>query len=110
VSRGRIFLALLAVGVLFAGCERDQRAEVDDIARLFVALRMESRTWEGQPERAREAREKLLRTAGMTLPEWRRRVRALQSDPDLWAPFWDKAKQISDSIDNHAKLPKSKGS
>jgi hypothetical protein len=110
VSRGPLFLAILAVGGLFAGCERDKRAEVDDIARLFVALRVESRTWEGQPERAREAREKLLRTAGMTLPEWRSRVRALQSDPDLWAPFWDKAKQITDSIDNHAKLPKSKGS
>lgn len=103
-------LSLLAISLLFAGCQRDERAEVDDIARLFVALRMESRTWEGQPERAREAREKLLRTAGMTLPEWRSRVRALQSDPDLWAPFWDKAKQITDSIDNHAKLPKSKGS
>lgn len=110
MRRGSALLAVLATSLLFAGCERDEGAEVDDIARLFVALRTESRTWEGQPERAREAREKLLRSAGMTLPEWRRRVRALQSDPDLWAPFWDKAKQISDSIDNHAKLPKSKGS
>jgi len=94
---------------LFAGCERDRGARVDDIARLFVALRMESRTWEGQPERARVARETLLRRAGMTLPEWRSRVRALQSDPDLWAPFWDKAKQITDSMENQ-KLKKTKGS
>lgn len=108
--RAPMVLALFTFALPFAGCQRDEGAEVDDIARLFVALRMESRTWEGQPERAREAREKLLRTAGMTLPEWRSRVRALQSDPDLWAPFWDKAKQITDSIDNHAKLPKSKGS
>lgn len=110
MTRAPVVLFLLAAALVFAGCERDASAEVDDIARLFVALRMESRTWEGQPERAREAREKLLRTAGMTLPEWRRRVRALQSDADLWAPFWDKAKQITDSIENHAKLPKSKGS
>jgi hypothetical protein len=94
---------------LLAGCKvqyppaRDRGAEVDDIARLFVALRMESRSWEGQPERARAAREKLLKDAGFTLPEWRERVRKLQSDPDLWTPFWERSKQIADSIETRTK-------
>jgi len=98
-----------------AGCKvrnplvRQRGAEVDDIARLFVALRMESRTWEGQPERARSARDKLLREAGFTLPEWRERVRKLQSDPDLWTPFWDRTKQITDSLQTRTKT-KPKGS
>lgn len=91
---------LLVCLVALAGCRRDRSAEVDDIARLFVTLRLESRTWEGQPERARDAREKLLRNANMTLPQWRRRVAALQSDADLWVPFWDRVKQIDDSIGN----------
>lgn len=107
MKRLALFLCFLA----FAGCRHDREARVDDIARLFVSLRMESRTWEGQPERARVARGNALRGAGMTLPEWRRRVAALQSDPDLWAPFWDRVKQISDSIDNKQKMKKrTKGS
>ncbi len=102
------FLGLLLCTLALAGCRRDHRAEVDDIARLFVTLRLESRTWEGQPEQARTAREKLLREAGMTLPQWRLRVAALQSDADLWVPFWDRVKQINDSIETSKKNKPSK--
>lgn len=95
----RVVPLLLLCALALGGCRRQREAQVDDIARLFVALRQESRTWEGQPERARVAREKLLRDAGMTLPEWRRRVAAIQSDPDLWVPFWERSKKIADSLE-----------
>lgn len=111
----RSWVSVLCLLVLLGGCKvknplaRNRGAEVDDIARLFVALRMESRSWEGQPERARAARDKLLKDAGFTLPEWRQRVRKLQSDPDLWTPFWERTKQIADSIETRTKT-KPKGS
>ncbi len=101
-------LALSLCVLALAGCRRDRGAEVDDIARLFVTLRLESRTWEGQPEQARTAREKLLREAGMTLPQWRSRVAALQSDADLWVPFWERVKRISDSIETSKKTKPNK--
>lgn len=95
--------ALFLVALVVAGCKDAREAQVTDIARLFVSLRLESRAWEGQPERARAGREKVLRDACMTLPEWRRRVATLQSDPDLWKPFWKKVEQFSDSADKLAK-------
>ncbi|MCB9495414.1 MAG: hypothetical protein H6686_00815 [Fibrobacteria bacterium] len=101
---------LLCLVPFLAGCRRDRGAEIEDIARLFVALRQQSQAWEGQPERARQARDSLLKHAGMTLPVWRERVRLLQADPDLWVPFWNRANQIADSTENLKSTTNSKGS
>lgn len=93
-------LLALAVATLFlSGChDRGRESEVDDFARLYVRLRVASSSREGRPERARQAREDILRSAGTDLDGYRRNLRRLQEDPDQWERFWAQVQRLSDSL------------
>lgn len=98
---------LIGTMVFLAGCKDPKRdAVVSDFARIYVQLRIASSGMEGQPEKARESREQVLRAAGMDLVAYRQRFKELQSDPDHWDAFWDRVRFLADSIENQ---PKKKG-
>jgi hypothetical protein len=93
-------LGLLAI-LLLGGCRRrGGEAEAKDFARLYVRLRVASSSREGRPERARQAREDVLRAAGTDLEGYRSDLRHLQDDPDRWEAFWTEVQRLSDSISN----------
>jgi hypothetical protein len=58
---------------------------------------------EGQPDKARESRERVLRTSGMDLVAYRRRLKELQADPDRWETFWDRVQFLADSLERKTK-------
>jgi len=100
----RIGLLLL---LLLAGCRDAKRdAAVADFARVYVQLRMASSGMEGQPDKARESRERVLRSSGMDLVAYRKRLKDLQADPDRWEAFWDRVQFLADSLE---RKPKTKG-
>lgn len=106
MTRIPVGIGLLAL-FLLAGCKDAKReAEVAGFARVYVELRIASSGMEGQPEKARESRERVLRTAGMDLVAYRRRLKDLQADPDRWVTFWDRVQFLSDSLE---RKPKTKG-
>lgn len=92
-----VLVFLMAFSLL--GC-RDRKAEAatDDFARLYARLRVASSSREGQPEHAKEARSKILREEGCDLQEFRRKLRALQENPDRWQRFWTRVEIVSDSL------------
>ena len=101
----RSWCVFLAIGMLLAfGCKDKARdAETADFARLYVRLRIVSSGMEGQPEKAREAREEVLRQSRTNLVGYRIRLRELQADPDRWVLFWDRVQFLADSIENKTK-------
>ena len=96
---GLVLALAMASGLVACRPGEGERAEVDDIARLFVRLRLSSQTLEGQAEPARAARETILREAGTDPQEFKRRVAALRQSPDLWQPFWARVEALADSIE-----------
>jgi hypothetical protein len=106
VTRFSTGVALL-VPLWLAGCRETKRdAEIADFARVYVQLRIASSGMEGQPDKARESREQVLRTAGMDLVAYRGRLKDLQADPDRWTAFWDRVQFLADSLEG---TPKTKG-
>lgn len=100
----RARLVVLCAVVLAAGCKDEVRdTETIDFARLYVQLRIASSGMEGQPEKAREARDEVLRRSKTNLVGYRKRLRELQSDPDHWELFWDRVQILTDSIENKTK-------
>lgn len=90
--------------VLLSACrERESEIQARSFARLYVRLRVASSSREGRPERAREARDTMLRTAGTDLQGYRASLRHLQDDPDRWEVFWTEVQRLSDSIANPRK-------
>lgn len=104
----RIPVGIGLLGVLLAiGCKDAKReAAVAEFAKVYVELRIASSGMEGQPDKARESRERVLRAAGMDLVAYRGRLKDLQADPDRWAAFWDRVHFLSDSLE---RKPKTKG-
>jgi hypothetical protein len=95
----KIAASLLFVAFLLSGChDRRRESEVDRFARLYVRLRVASSSREGRPERARQAREDILRSAGTDLDGYRRELRRLQEEPDQWERFWAQVQRLSDSL------------
>jgi hypothetical protein len=106
MSRISVRIVLVAL-VLLAGCRDAKReAAVSDFARVYVQLRIASSGMEGQPDMARESRERVLRAAGMDLVAYRKRLKDLQADPDQWVAFWDRVRFLADSLE---RKPKTKG-
>ena len=98
------FGTTLAAFLLLSACrERESEIQARSFARLYVRLRVASSSREGHPERAREARETILRTAGTDLQGYRTSLRHLQDDPDRWEVFWTEVQRLSDSIANPRK-------
>ena len=103
----RILVWIVLALVVLTGCREDKReAEVADFARVYVQLRIASSGMEGQPDKARESRERVLRAAGLDLVAYRRRLKDLQADPDRWVSFWDRVQFLADSVESK---PKTKG-
>ena len=97
----RLACATLLSAMLLGGCRQGRsESEARDFARLYVRLRVASSSREGRPERARQAREDVLRAAGTDLEGYRRELRQLQDDPDRWEAFWTEVQRVSDSISN----------
>ena len=95
--------AMAACLLLFSCRGAEERARTEAFARLYARLRVASSTLEGRPERARQARDSVLRAAGTDLQGYRRELKRLQDDPDRWVAFWSAAQRFSDSIANSRK-------
>ncbi len=95
----------LAAGItILSACHSQEReASVSRFARLYFDLRMASSGMEGHPEKAREARTKVLRSSGIDLVGYRKQLRDLQADPDHWELFWDRVQGLTDSFENTKK-------
>lgn len=104
----RSAIAVAGLGLAFlAGCKDARReAAVGEFARVYVQLRLASSGMEGQPDKARESRERVLRAAGMDLVAYRTRLKALQADPEGWTSFWERVQFLADSLE---RKPKTKG-
>lgn len=99
----RILFSAMTV-LLLLGCRsRERESEVDDFARLYARLRVASSSREGQPEKAREERDKILQEEGCGLQEFRARLRRLQDDPDRWQRFWKRVEVVTDSLASTSK-------
>ncbi len=98
----RTYLVLLAIGMVWlSGCKKTANdAAVLGFARIYVQLRIASSSMEGHPDKARESRERVLRTAGMDLVAYRQRFKELQSDPEHWDEFWERVQFLADSLEN----------
>jgi hypothetical protein len=99
----RLVPFLLALLALSACREREAGIRTTSFARLYVRLRVASSSREGHPERARQARDSVLRAAGTDLQGYRLELKRLQDDPDRWEAFWNEVRRLSDSIANPKK-------
>lgn len=100
MSRKIVGLLLCAFAVGGSGCKDAKRdAQTAEFATLYVKLRLAASGMEGQPEKAQEARQDVLRASGSDLVSYRKRLRDLQADPDRWEAFWTRVQFLADSLE-----------